>query len=446
MVKVRERLSVVFYEPAGRGGICHYTYQLAGALVARGCGVTVATPEEYELGHMPRRFGYLAFFRPSRVKRLLSVVFPSLRRVGGGEGRATAGSSGRRGGLGSVLRAWRLRLIFTGLVLRLLWRRPDIVHLQSVKRGRDLVLVRMLRRLGFRMVYTAHDLLPHDSESAADERTLAEACRMVDFVIVHAESNREELISRFQVEPKKIGCIPHGSYDFFFPEPRVARKEARERLGLPAGDRIALFFGVIKPYKGLEYLLEAFERIGSEIPSARLVIVGALFQDPGGFYRNLLEDVSKRGNVTCVIEYVPLESVGLYFLAADAVVLPYTKTYQSGVLMAAYAAGRPVVVSDTGGLSEVVEEGRTGFVVPPREPEPLATAISRLLADPPAAEAMGRRAMELSRTNYSWDCIAGATIGLYRSLATRRAFDSVSPVREELRKTGAPSVERGKRA
>ncbi len=114
--------------------------------------------------------------------------------------------------------------------------------------------------------------------------------------------------------------------------------------------------------------------------------------------------------------------------------------------MAAYAAGRPVVVTDTGGLSEVVEEGRTGFVVPPRQPEPLATAIGRLLADPPAAEAMGRRAMELSRTNYSWDRIAGATIGLYRSLATRRAFDSVSPVREELRKTGAPSVERGKRA
>ncbi len=179
---LRRKTNVVLYEPSGRGGICHYTYQLAGALVARGCGVTVATPEKYELGHLPRRFGYLALFRPSRVKRLLSLVFPSLRRVGGGEGRDTAGSSGRGEGLGSVLRAWRLRLIFTGLVLRILRRRPDVVHLQSVKGGRDLVLVRMLKRLRFRMVYTAHDLLPHDSESAADERTLAETCRMVDLV------------------------------------------------------------------------------------------------------------------------------------------------------------------------------------------------------------------------------------------------------------------------
>ena len=443
-----EKLNVVFYEPSGRGGICHYTYQLAGALISRGCGVTLATPEKYELAQMPRQFGLLALFRASRVKRLLSAVFPSAQAVGVGEGRARAASGGRNTTLGSFLRWWRLRLIFAGLVLRLLWRGPDVVHIQAVKGGRDLVLVRMLRSLGFRMVYTAHDLLPHDSESAADERTLAETCQAVDLVIVHADRNREELISRFHVEPTKIECIPHGSYDFFFPEPRIARGEARERLGFPAGDRIALFFGLIKPYKGLEYLVEAFSQIGSRIPNARLVIAGALFQDPGGFYRNLLEKASRRGNVTCVIDYVPFECVGLYFSASDVIVLPYTKTYQSGVLMAAYAAGRPVVVTDTGGLSEVVEEGKTGFVVPPRDSAPLATAIGRILADPAGAEVMGRRARDLSRTTYSWDRIAGQTIGLYRSLSARHAVDAGARQGEEMRigEPGAPAVRRGRSA
>jgi len=264
---------------------------------------------------------------------------------------------------------------------------------------------------------------------------------------VHAERTRKDLVSSFGVAPRRIGLVPHGSYDFLLPDGGMSREDARARLGLPPDGRVVLFFGLIKRYKGLEYLLEAFGRIEKRFLDARLVIVGGLFRDSDGyrFYRTLLEEASRRRNVTCVIEYVPLEKVGSYLCAADVVALPYTKTYQSGVLLAALAAGRPVVVTDTGGLSEVVEHGRTGLVVPPREPVALAAAISRLLEDPRAAEAMGRRAFELSRTTYSWDRIAGETMRLYRSIAAGQSSEEPGALPKGLRvgDSRAPAARRG---
>jgi glycosyltransferase involved in cell wall biosynthesis len=413
-------LRVAIYEPSGMGGICHYTYQLAEALAKLGCDVIVLTASKYELENLPRQFRVVFLFRPSRVRRLLVRAARLLKRRGvrGQEASGAAGPGRVPSALVGLLRALRLRLLYARAALQLLRLRPDVVHFQSVSRGRDLPLVRLLRRLGFRTVYTAHDLLPHDSSHPAEREALARVYRSVDRLIVHARSNREEMVSEFGADPAKIQLVAHGSYEFLLPEGRIARAEARRRLGLPAAGQIVLFFGLIKRYKGLEYLIEAFRLVERRVPDAKLAIVGGLFSDADGYgyYRDLLDQVSREKNVWSVVDYVPVEKVGLYLLASDVVALPYTRTYQSGVLLAAYAAGRPVVVTDTGGLPEVVEEGLTGFVVPPRDTDALAGAICRVLEDPPRAAAMGERALRLAQTAYSWDRIAGETVRLYRSL------------------------------
>jgi glycosyltransferase involved in cell wall biosynthesis len=236
------------------------------------------------------------------------------------------------------------------------------------------------------------------------------------------------MVTEFGIDPSKIEVIAHGSYDFLLPNGLVPREEARRRLGLPQDGPILLFFGWIKPYKGLEYLIEAFRRIELEVPEARLLIVGGLNRgmDSYAFYSELLREASRNPRVICVSEYVLLDRVGLYFRAANAVALPYTKTYQSGVLLAAYAAGRPVIVTRTGGLEEAVQNDQTGFVVPACNAQALAEAATRLLLDPKEAAAMGDRALRLAGTRYSWRRIADQTIRLYRSLGKSRSAPLVA--------------------
>lgn len=416
-------LKVVLYEPSGRGGICHYSYELAQALAGRGADVTLLTTSNYELEHLPRRFRRRFVFKASILKRLLSTLLrlrPGDRKRGGpleGEYRRRA-PRGRLKRLATLRGEWLKSIA----AFFLLVRGADVLHVQSGARGRDLAFIRILRAFGLRVVYTAHDVLPHGEHSREEGTALARTYQSVDHVIVHAESNRQELMHLFGVEEDRISVIPHGSYDFLFRGEKLDKQEARSRVGFPLDRQIVLFFGLIKRYKGLEFLVEAFRTVEERIPNATLAIVGDVFSgDPEGYryYSRLLDQASRRSNVVCVTRYVPVDRVGLYLTAADVVVLPYTKTYQSGVLLSAYAAGRPVVVTETGGLAEVVENGKSGIVVPTRNSSALAEALRGMLADPEALAEMGERAAELARTRFAWDRIAQRTLALYQTVLER---------------------------
>ncbi len=435
----RRRLRVTLYEPSGLGGVCHYTYQLAQALARQECEVTLITTEAYELAHLPRRFRVRYLFKPSLLKRLFSAIFRlgrPPRRLPDGQEAATK----PRRPVPAWIGALRTRLLQTRMALELSVRRADVVHLQSVRWGREPFFVRLLGWLRIPVLYTAHELRGHEGEESPEPVGLGAISETVSRIIVHAQRTRDELLGLFSVNPGKVEVVPHGSYDFFFPEGRISKEDARARLGFPAGRPTILFFGLIKRYKGLEYLVEAFGRIEERVPDAVLAIVGNVFRgDPVGYagYSRLMEEVSHRPNVLRVPGYVPVGKVGLYFSAADLVVLPYTGASQSGVLLGAFAAGRPVVVTDTGGLPEIVKNGRTGFVVPPRDPEALAGAIVAVLENPEMAETMGQDAARLADTLYSWDRIAARTVELYGSVlsdrrrrATRRLSTSDGP--EEL--------------
>jgi glycosyltransferase involved in cell wall biosynthesis len=129
----------------------------------------------------------------------------------------------------------------------------------------------------------------------------------------------------------------------------------------------------VRKYKGLEYLIRALPEVLREI-SVQLLIVGEFWQDREP-YLKMIRELGLSQNVTVVDRYVPNEEIGLYFAAADVVVLPYADATQSAVISLAYAFDRPVITTDVGGLAEVVKDGETGFVVPPRDHRALAAAM-----------------------------------------------------------------------
>ncbi len=150
----------------------------------------------------------------------------------------------------------------------------------------------------------------------------------------------------------------------------------RKELGFTPQDKVILFFGYIRKYKGLDILLKAFPDVLKDFPDAKLLIVGEFYDDPQT-YLSLIDSLGIKNAVKVVNQFVPNEAVGKYYSASDVVVLPYRTGTQSGILNVAYGFERPVIVTDVGGLAESVEEGITGLIAAPESEEALRQAISR---------------------------------------------------------------------
>jgi glycosyltransferase involved in cell wall biosynthesis len=426
-MRSKRPLKVAFYDPSGCGGICQYTFLLAEALARSGCDVTVITSEIYELKHLSRGFKLGFLYKRSWLKTLLLKLIPqrpnqdSSQTIARLNGQTTTETNNRVSVI-KILQTVRLRITLLRAVIRLLWDGTQVIHFQWLAdRNGDLFFIKLLKSLGFKIVYTAHDLVPHDSDTLENRRYYRNVYSLADRLIVHAENIRQEMIELFQLNPSTIWVIPHGSNILFSNESKTT---ARTRLEIPLDKKVILFFGLIKPYKGLEYLLKAFGRIKEQIDTALLVVAGRIAdEDPAMYahYSRLLSQFAEENPVKCVTDYVPFEQAGNFFSAADVVVLPHVKPSQSGVLFAAIAAGKPVVVTDAGGLSEAVENGRTGFVVPPRDTTAIAEALIKVLQDPAVMERMGREAKALAETRYSWEGVAARTLRLYRSLTDPRS-------------------------
>ncbi len=176
--------------------------------------------------------------------------------------------------------------------------------------------------------------------------------------------------------------------------------------GGAAHARLVLFFGFIKPYKGVVHLLDAApllkERYGDGL---RILVVGDIYGDRQPYVDRIA--ASGAGDIVDLVDgFVPDEQVEAYFVASDLVVLPYVSATQSGIVQIAYNYDRPVVTTDVGGLPEVVQDGRTGFLVPPGEAPALAAAIARFFDEDRAAEFAAAVAVE--KRKYSWDRMVDA--------------------------------------
>ncbi len=165
-------------------------------------------------------------------------------------------------------------------------------------------------------------------------------------------------------------------YDCYGFDTQLSKFEARKKIGINENKKVILFFGYIRPYKGLMYLLEAMSILLKEDKDYFLLVVGEFYESREKYFEKVKE--LKIGSNTLIIdEFVPNEEVGLYYSAADVVVLPYNSATQSGILNIAYGFKKPVVVTNVGGLPELVEDGKTGFIVEPQNPHSIAEGIKK---------------------------------------------------------------------
>lgn len=165
-------------------------------------------------------------------------------------------------------------------------------------------------------------------------------------------------------------------YDCYGFDSSLSKNEARKKLGISDEKKVLLFFGYVRAYKGLMNLIEAMPVLLKESQDYFLLIVGEFYESKDKYFERIKE-LGIQKNVLIIDEFVPNEEVGIYYSAADVVVLPYNSATQSGILNIAYGFKKPVVVTNVGGLPELVEDGKTGFVVEPRNPEALAEGIKK---------------------------------------------------------------------
>jgi glycosyltransferase involved in cell wall biosynthesis len=286
--------------------------------------------------------------------------------------------------------------------------RPDIVHLHAPLGKLDFLYFRYLRSLGARIFYTAHDAVPLIGESRWSDWARYQGA---DGIFVHSSRCQRYLLDG-GIDEGKITRIPHANYLDLCDDMDLSKEKARELLGVPIGSRVVLFFGAIAPYKGLDVLIDAFARLQKDDPHVYLVIAGGPLEDFGSYGRRI-EALGASNRILRDLRYIPFAEFSKFFLATDVVALPYRRISQSGVLQLAYGFGRPVVVTDVGGLGEAVAEDGTGIVISEPDSGELALAIRQLLADPEAAVRMGTQGRILAGTKYSWQSVARGVVDAY---------------------------------
>jgi glycosyltransferase involved in cell wall biosynthesis len=269
-----------------------------------------------------------------------------------------------------------------------------------------------LRARGSRVVLVCDNLLPHERRPF-DGALTRWMLRNSDGYLVMSESVERDLDTLKRGAPRRRVLHPlYAQFD----RGRWTRESARERLGLSG--EVALFFGYVRHYKGLDTLLEAWPRVRAR-RDVTLVVAGEFYEERAPYLR-LAEAAGGERAVRLLSRYIPDEEVEALFRAADLVVLPYRSATQSGVTHVAYALGVPVVTTDVGGLSETVIPEETGLVVPPENPEALAGAVVRYFEAGLAPRL--RAGVERLRQAHSWQALADSTSELIDELGPGRGW------------------------
>jgi glycosyltransferase involved in cell wall biosynthesis len=251
---------------------------------------------------------------------------------------------------------------------------------------------------GQALVLTAHDVLPREAR-AGQREAQRRLYKRFDALIVHTEHGRRRLTGELGVARERVHVIPHGVLEHLAERPPSAP-------AFRTDGQVVLFLGLLRPYKGIDVLLEAWRE---GIEGAELWIVGPPRMDIAPLR------AAAPPSVRFVPRFVDEAELPAYFGRADLVVLPYREIEQSGVLFTALAFGKPLLLSDAGGFAEVAAAGLARGV-PAGDAVALRAALEELLGDAGARAALAARARAARAGEYGWERIAGRTLTLYRSL------------------------------
>jgi glycosyltransferase involved in cell wall biosynthesis len=374
-----ERIALIGPTYPYRGGIAHYTTLLTEALREEHETLLISFSQQYPTWLFPGRDDRDPSERPLRTEAeyLLNPLNP-----------LTWARTLRR------LRQWQPDLVV------MQWWHPFWFPAWSyIGRG--------LRRLPGRppLVYLCHNILPHEEGGRLSRAILPHLIRFTlrpaAGFITHAHSDKKLLARLLPQHP--IIVSPHPTYAVLGEQPGMDLPVA-----VPTDRPLLLFAGFVRPYKGLDVLLDALAILKDKRPF--YLLVAGEFWDSTKIYRQQIERLGLQQHVTLYNAYLPNEVLAACLQRANVVVLPYRSATQSGIIQLAFGAGCPVITTDVGGLAEVVENGRTGLIVSPEDPPALAAAIERYLVD--GLEPVFREGIVGENGRFGWGQLIQAIISL----------------------------------
>lgn len=378
--------NVAVVEPVGgHGGCTYYDFALCRALRSNGFDATLYTCDKTDVSG--------------------AEGFPIERSYVGIYGSDPAWKRGLRFLKGSVQALVPAR-----------WKGAKIAHFHFYHVGAlELFNVLLARVLGMRIVVTAHDVEAF-KEGLSVKRFVRWAYGMADAVIAHNNISRQELIDQIGLPAAKIHVIKHGNHADYV-RSDVTRDNSRQKYGLESDDFVIVFFGQIKEVKGVDVLLKAMPLVKAQVGKrVRLLIAGKVWKDDFSKYQALIDQHQLGDVVQLHIRYVPDEELPYFYAAADVMALPYKRIYQSGVVLMAMSFGKPVLVSNIAGMTEVVTDGVTGLVFRTEDPDDMARQLIEASRDPARLARIADQGRELMMTEYAWSKIGAQTAACYRAL------------------------------
>jgi glycosyltransferase involved in cell wall biosynthesis len=321
----------------------------------------------------------------------------------------------------------RVLSYYAKLVIYAATAKPQLFHIlwnNKFKLFDRTLLMLYYRMIGKKITFTAHNVNAGKrdlNDSWLNRVTLKIQYTLSDHIFVHTDGMKHEMVAEFRVPENKISVIPFGINNTIS-NTSLSSAEAKLQLGVSSSDRAMLFFGNIAPYKGLECLVSAFTELLNKDRSYRLIIAGRA-KGPEGYWKQIYERIARSGirdRIIQRIEYIPDEQTELFFKAADVLILPYTRVFQSGVLFLGYSFGLPAIAADIGSLKEEIIEGKTGFVFNARDSSDLARKIKEYFKSHLFRNLETRRAEIKAYANerYSWTKVAGIVTNVYSKLLT----------------------------
>lgn len=350
----------------GRGGMTHYASQIANALSSEN-EVTILAPTHIEQ----------KYFNKDVNLKLIKAPYSLVK---------------------SIFQSFNV-LELISVINYIKDYKPDVIHFVNEHPWNNVIIFEFKNQ--HRMVLTCHDPNPHPGERNSlilklfKLSTLSQL-KKVHRIIVHGNSMIEELRKQ-NICSEKIDVIPHGDYQFF----------SNYSLHNSDNDNSILFFGRIKLYKGIEYLIQAEQLISQVLTEYKIVIAGE------GDLSKYSKYIEHNERFEIINRYIEDSEVPHFFTKCKVVVLPYIEASQSGIIPIAYAFKKPVIVTRVGSVPEVVDDGITGYVVPPKDPNSLAEAIIKILSNENLRKKMGENAYKKMNEELSWDMIAEKTIKVY---------------------------------
>jgi glycosyltransferase involved in cell wall biosynthesis len=288
-----------------------------------------------------------------------------------------------------------------GRVLNVHWTTPVLGRADSDQDARERVAalargVEAFRAGGGRLVWTVHNVLPHETVHLEEEievsRILADHA---DLLHVLSDETVAAAAPHYRLDPDRLVCIPHSSYLGIYPD-WISRAGARRRLGLEAGDRVMVTLGQIRPYKGLDGLLDYLEHEGARDPALRLLVAGSLGRHPDGPALEARLEAMPR--VVAQPRRVRDDEVQVWLRAADLAVLPYLKVLNSGSFLLAESFGLPVVAPRVGSLTAYDGSGHARLYDDGGLETVLSGALRDLVADPDGARRARESAEQAARS------------------------------------------------